>query len=286
MSYFFSILNTAAIYGCLAALQVVLLKRMGLAFAAIPVFAGLGAYAVATLDVSIFLAVLLLMSATVAALAFGQVSNHLPKDLYLLGTLAAIEVCGAAIGASKILGGREGLPAPAQWEIGGRGFETQMLKWNLLSLVLVVGLVRWVLSSSAGIAIDRLNENPRTAKRWFPAYRFQSLTIVICCSLAMIIGGLYLAYNGRVAPTIFSLDFAILVLSFSIMAWRLPELAVFAAALYWVLPYLMTKQFSMNQQAASEFIRIAWGALVVTAIIVPNYVLEIRQKRNRIAHVN
>ena len=188
MTYFFSILNGASVFGCLAALQVLLLKRMGLAFAAIPLFAGVGAYAFAASELSLAYSFALLLLAAATGVGFAWLSGRLSKDLFLLATLAFLELAGAAIGASSTLGGREGLPAPSWWEVGGNGFEQRMLVFNLGLLVFVVGLLRWVLNSAAGAAIDRLNENADSADRWFPKRKFESLAIITCCTMATIAG--------------------------------------------------------------------------------------------------
>src|SRR5438477_215581 len=161
MSYFLSLLNEAAVYGSLAALQALLLNRLGLAFAAIPAFVGLGAYAL----------------------------------------------------AARVLGG-------------------------------------------------------------FASAQF----VVIAVGLAGAIGVLYLCYHGRVSPSIFSLESALLVLAFTVMASRWPELAALAALLYGVLPYFLTKVFPLSQQGAADVIRICWGGLLITAVLLP-HMLRNRQRQ-------
>src|SRR5438132_1389702 len=113
MSYFFSLLNEAALYGSLAALQALLLNRVGLAFAAIPVFVGLGAYAVAAGPTDGSVTAQLVVIAIVLALGMALLANRLRRDHYLLATLATLECLGAWVGMSGTLGGREGLSVPA-----------------------------------------------------------------------------------------------------------------------------------------------------------------------------
>lgn len=277
MTYFYSLVNLAAIYGSLAALQVLLLNRVGLAFAAIPVFAGLGAYILAAWAIGAPVSVGLFAFAILLAVVISLLANYLPRDHYLLCTLAALECLGAAVGMSETLGGREGLPIPDAWSVGGRGFEASMLIWTLGTLVLITVGIRLLLNSAAGAAIDRLRENPEAAPQFFPARSFRVITVGGCVLIAMVIGVLYLTYNGRVSPTIFSLDFALLVLAFTVMAYRFPEFAGLAALLYWILPYVLTKMLPLSQQGAADLIRFIWGTLLVVAVLLPQ-ILRTRRK--------
>ncbi len=279
MSYLLSLVNLAAVYGSLAALQVLLLNRVGLAFAAAPVFAGLGAYIVAAWAVGGAISAGLLAVAVALAISISVISNYLARDHYLLATLATMECLGAAIGTSETLGGREGLSVPAGWAIGGPGFEASMLFGTLGSLAVVTLGIRLLLSSAAGAAIDRLRENPEAAPRFFPARAFRVITVGGCVVAAMAVGVLYLAYNGRVSPSMFSLDSALLVLAFTVMAHRLPEVAGLAALLYWVLPYLITKILPMSQQGAADVIRFIWGGLLICAVLLPQLLRTQRQLR-------
>jgi len=279
MSYFYSLVNIAAVYGALAALQVLLLNRLGLAFAAIPVFAGLGAYIVAAWAVGAPVSAGMFALVVVLAVVISWLANYLPRDHYLLCTIAAVECLGAAVGLSETLGGREGLPIPEGWSVGGRGFEASMLVWTLGSLIVIIVGIRLLLSSAAGAAIDRLRENPEAAPRFFPARHFRVVVVAGCVTAATALGVLYLAYQGRVSPTVFSLDFALLLLAFTVMAYRAPEVAGLAALLYWVLPYVMTKALPLSQQGAADLIRFIWGGLLVAAIVVPHVVRTQRQLR-------
>jgi ABC-type branched-subunit amino acid transport system permease subunit len=279
MNYFLSLVNEAAIFGALAALQVLLLNRLGLAFAAIPVFAGLAAYAVAAWSISPTLPIALLLVAAALAVGMSILSNSLQRDLYLLATLAAIECVGGAVGISTTLGGREGLPLPPTWSVGGPGFETITLLWTVGSLLALTLIIRLTLHLCTGVAIDRLREQPRQCVRWFPVAIFRWFVVGLSVALAGEIGVVYLAYHGRVGPGVFSLDFALLVLAFSVMAGRWPELAAPAAMLYWILPYGMTKLFPLSQQGAADLIRICWGCLLIGAVLVPQLLRERRRMR-------
>lgn len=281
MNYFYSLLNAAAIYGSLAALQVLLLNRMGLAFAAIPLFAGIGAYALAAWSLGVSASAGFLLLAFLSAVGMAVLSNRLREDHYLLATLATLECLGAIVGLSEPLGGREGLPLPAGWTVGGRGFETSMLFWTLGTLTIICVAIRIVLSLDIGAAIDRLRENAKVAERYLPATSVRSVVVSACVVTATAVGLLYLAYHGRVSPTIFSLDFALLVLAFTVMAGRLPELAALAALLYWVFPYWLTKVFPLSQQGAADVVRFCWGALLIAAVLTPSLLHTYRQRRRR-----
>ena len=66
------------------------------------------------------------------------------------------------------------------------------------------------------------------------------------------------------------------------MSIKLPELAAVAACLYWILPYLVTKKSSIDQQVASEIIRIIWGILMISAVSLPP--LLARHKQKKVTH--
>lgn len=269
MNYFLSLLNEAAVYGALAALQALLLNRLGLAFAAVPAFAGLGAYAVAASafgDATTTQVVAVTIGLTVG---MTLLANRLRRDHYLLATLAALECLGAWVGTSTTLGEREGLPAPAGWAVGGPGFETMMLPLTLGCLAVVLLAIHGILGSAAGVAVDRIREHPEAAVRWCPAGRVRGVVVGVVAVLAGATGVLYLRYHGRVSPTIFSLESALLVLAFTVMAARWPAVAALAALLYGVLPFLLTKTFPLSRQGAADLIRICWGGLLIAAVVVP-----------------
>lgn len=278
MNYFFSLLNEAAVYGSLAALQALLLNRLGLAFAAIPAFVGLGAYALAAAAAGGFAAAQFVVIAVALAIGMALLANRLRRDHYLLATLATLECLGAWVGMSSALGGREGLPLPPTWSVGGPGFEARMLVWTLGTIAFVILTIRLILGSAAGAAIDRIREHPEAAARWCPVQKVRGVVVAVAVVLASVIGVLYLGYHGRVSPGIFSLESALLVLAFTVMAWRWPELAALAALLYGVLPYLLTKVFPLSQQGAADLIRICWGGLLIAAVLLP-HLLRNRQRK-------
>lgn len=279
MNYFLSLINAAAIYGAMAALQSLLFNRLGMAFAALPVFVGLFAYSLAAWSIGWTVGAGLLTLAIGLGLGMAVLANFLPKDHYLLCTLAVLECLAAVIGSSNTLGAREGLSVADRWELGGPGFETSMLPWTVGAFLALLVAIRLVLNSPAGIAIDRLREHPETAARFLPSAWLRSIVIGASATIAMMLGAIYLAYHGRVSPSIFSLDFALLVLTFSVMAYRIPELAGVAALLYWALPYGLTKVLPLSQRGAAELIRFSWGLVLVLVVVVPAILRERRQLR-------
>lgn len=283
MNYFFSLVNEAALFGALAALQVLLLNRLGLAFAAVPVFTGLGAYAIAAWSLGAATSLGMLLLAGLLAVGMSFLANYLQRDHYLLATLAALECVGGAIGMSAALGGREGLPIPTSWSVGGPGFETRAMFWTVGALAIVILAIRLVLNSAAGVAVDRIREHPECAVRWFQASRFRVVVVSLSVTLATAAGVLYLAYHGRVSPGVFSLEFALLVLTFSVMAGRWPELAALSALLFWILPYWMTKLLPLSQQGAADLIRVCWGGLLIASVLVPRLLRERQRGLRRAA---
>lgn len=266
MRYFMSIVNESAIFGALAAIQALLVNRLGLSLAAVPAFMGLGAYAFAA-GGGVGLSLLAVGGASAFLMVF--LADRLKRDVYLLATLAFIECLVAAASASDTLGGREGLAAWRNGGVGGPDFEQRMLPWTLGTVIAVALVIRGTLASAVGVAIDRMCESPATAPRWFPTRLVRAALVGGGLAGAMAIGALYAGYHGRVGPSVFSLEFAVLVLVFTVLAARTPELAVVAAMGYWLLPYVLTGVLSMSQRGAADLVRVAWGVGVITVAVAP-----------------
>jgi|CXWL01.1.fsa_nt_gi ABC-type branched-subunit amino acid transport system permease subunit len=266
MSYFLSLLNAAAIFGGLAALQALLLNRLGLAFAGMPAFLGLGAYAVVMSQQGPAAPALLVGVAAFAGVGLTSLSGSLRKDHYLLATLATLECLAAIFGTPGRLGGREGLATPAAWTVGGRGFEESMLPWTLSAFFAVIAGSRFLLGTAAGVAVDRIREHPQTAGRWFPDQVIRHTVVAGCLLAATAMGVLYALYYGRVGPNVFSLESAILVLIFTVLGGRSPEVAALSALAYWSLPYFLTMLLPLSERGAADFLRVTWGGLVVATI--------------------
>ncbi len=279
MTYFLSLLNQGALFGTLAAIQVLLLNRLGLAFAAIPAFAGIGAYLLVVTPVNPFFALFFLLTGGGLTLLMAHLGSRLRHDFYLLATLAVLECLGGIIGAIPSLGGREGLSFLDGNYVGGPGYELEMIWWSMGLFLMTLFILRWLLQSPLGLAIDRIEEHPESAVRWFPANRFRFLLIITCCSLGLISGLVYGYYHGHIGPQVFSIDKAILVLMFSIMAMRWPELAGLAALLYWVLPFFITELIGGSTGKVGEIIRLIWGSMLICSIFWPSYLKERNKAR-------
>lgn len=280
MSYLVSLLNHGALIGSAAAVQGLLVNRLGLAIAAIPAFVGLGAYLVVAGAVGPAQVVLVLACASVLGLLMVWLASRLRRDLYLLATLALIECLAAGFGSAKSLGAREGLLlrdgfiAPTGFS---GDFETAAIPWCLGCLAVVLAWDRLLLSRAVGIAVDRLRESPESAGRWFPAGRIRTAVVAQAFILALAVGVIYAGYEEHVNPGIFSLSTALLVLAFSVVAGRTPELAALAAVLYWLLPFTLSRWTLIEGRTAAEVVRIAFGGLLVVCVFVPHAVKARRQ---------
>lgn len=262
MSYVISLINTAAVFGACAALQAVLLNRLGLAFAAVPAFLGLGCYLSATRD-DPALSLGLAAAATASAVLVTWLADRLARDEYLLASLALLECLGATIGLVPGLGGRVGLPHPDPGSLGGPDFEVRMLPWTLTALLASCLVARGVLGSALGIAVDRIREAPAMVDQWLPVAKVRATLVGLVSVGALLLGPLYLAYQGRVGPQVFSIEFAIRLLTFTVLAGRWPELGAVSALAYWVFPYVATQYLDLSTRGAEDLVRILWGVLVV-----------------------
>lgn len=265
MSYLLSLLNAAALVGAVAALQALLLNRLRLAFAAMAAFAGLGAYAVA-LGGPAGLGLFALAAAL--TVLFARLAERLPRDEYLLATLALLAVLGATVSASEAFGGRTGL-APAGVQVGGPGFEARMAPWTLGALGLVVVGLRLLQRSALGVAVDRIGEGGRTLVPFLPVGRFRGSVLGIAALVATGVGALTVLYRGRVGPDVFSVDRAVHLLTFTVVAGRHPELAALVALVDAVFPYLASRVLPLSTRGAEEIERLIWGALVVAMAVGP-----------------
>lgn len=269
MSYFLSLLNLAALFGAIAALQALLLNRMGLAFAAMTAFFGLGAYGVAVMRGSLVAGLSFFAGAVVLGLALGALANRLRHDYFLLATLAILECLGAAASVVPGLGGREGITVGAVSRLGGPDYEAKMAVPIAITLIATVAMCAFVINSATGIAIDRFKENPDSSARWFDTDRLRRFVVWMASVAGAGVGALYGYYQGRVTPTVFSIDFAILVLMFTVLAGRRPILAFLAALLYWALPFWASEVLPFSRQGAADGVRLLWGLLVVIAVVAP-----------------
>lgn len=258
MSYLLSLLNAAALVGALAALQALLLNRLRLAFAAIVVFSGLGGLAFAAQGPT---GLVLIVIAIMLVFGFAWLAERLPKDELLLASLSALVTIGAIVGATPSLGGRTGLASGSA--VGGPGFEAQMAPWTLGMLVLLIVGIRALLGSAMGIAIDRMGESGSQVRPFLPVARFRGAVMVVVMVAAFGVGALTVVYRGRVGADVFSVDNAVRVLTFSVVAGRRPELAALLALVDGVFPFLSSRVLPLSIRGAEEAVRIGWGLLVV-----------------------
>lgn len=265
MTYVLSLLNAAALIGIVAALQALLLNRLRLAFAAMLAFSGLGAFAFAasgSARLALIVAALLLVA------LFAWLAERLPRDEYLLATLSLLATLGAVVSASPTLGGRTGL-APADVSVGGAGFEAAMAPWTLGALLVVVLGLRWILRSALGIAIDRIGEGGGALSPFLPVGRFRFAILTGAVLVAIATGVLSVVYRGRVGPDVFSIESAVRLLTFTVIAGRRPELAAGVALVDGVFPFLASRVLPLSIRGAEEAARIAWGAAVVALAVWP-----------------
>lgn len=268
MRYALSLFNYGALWGSIAVIQGLLLNRLGLAIAAVPAFVGLGAYAFASARFGFVNWLLFALLALGLAVLMAWLANRLRLDYYLLATLSILECLGGGIGLSLLLGGREGLMMESTL-FDTADPEVAMFPWSMACVLFVLLWVRSLLRAPLGIAIDRMRENPATSVRWFPAKRLRSAVVAQALLLAFGIGHLLVYYQGHVSPKVFSLSTALLILAFSVISGRYPEIASGVAILYWVLPFALAHSEIASGREAAEVVRIIWGLILVGVVSAP-----------------
>lgn len=276
--YILSLFNFAVIVGVLAIVQGLLINRLKLPFAGGPVILGLSAYFFAVLpDIEKASLVALIFAAIVFLVVLLQ--QKLVDDYFLLGTIALAEAMDAVFGSTVAgLGGREGIVLHLFEGVSRVNLELYFVFILVPLLVGTLLIYRYVFSTTLGVYIDFYGAVGGNAKRWLPISKVKAIVLLICLLLWMLDGYIYLIYSGGVAPGIFSLDMAFLVVVFSLIALDRPAYGFIGVFLYYAIPTVVGmvldvfKQGALfgfavdihfDQGVAAELVRIVWGGGVI-----------------------
>lgn len=245
--------------------QALVLSNLGIPFAAITLFAGLGGYLAAAGSMQGGLApfVLILVAATVLLGLFHGLRRSLPNDRYLLLSLAALQLAAASAGASQALGGQLG--AKVSW-IGLPTYDAAAcLPVAVLSFCAILFLL-WICERSEfGFAVEltRLSRSDERLRALVPADRVSLLVLAAAILLAGAVGATKGLYSGRVSPDDFSLDLAISTLVATLVAGRKAWTVAVVALAFFAFPHVFSSLLGYQIQAMGHLREILWSGLIL-----------------------
>jgi len=269
---------TSMLDACLVAAQALVLNSLGIPFAAITAFSGIGAYAVAlALGGSwIGLAFAALLTAVTLA-GFSFLAPLLPQDRYLLLTLAVLGVLLATAGSAAGLGGQLGLKSastllPPQEPLPFAVAAVLLFSMSLLAHALIG-------RSEFGLAVS-VARNSRldiTAKSFIPVKRITLVCFVIAASIAMLAGVLRATYSGRVDPNQLRIRTAIVILMPTLAAGSSPLRIGILSVVFFAFPDCFAVLFGYDATSLAYIREMAWSALII-AMVPGNVIARLRTR--------
>lgn len=244
--------------------QVLVVNWLGMPFAAITLFAGLSAYAVALalnfglvpFGIAVVLAALLLF-------AFICLMDVLPQDSYLLLTLAALGFTGAVASGSTTLGGQLGMSSISKVLVPQDPLPFLLCAAPIF--LLAFGAV-WMLGRSQLGMGSNLARLARLEKQAIPLVPMKSLTTILLSAaflLAVSSGALQGLYTGRVDPNVFRIESAIPLLVATLAGGRNHWRAALVAVGFFVFPDLFADLIGYQRSALAQCREIALGILIM-----------------------
>jgi ABC-type branched-subunit amino acid transport system permease subunit len=258
---------TSLLDSCLVAAQALVLNRLGIPFAAITAFSGIGAYAVAlSLNGSWAILPSTLLLGALMAIGFSALSRPLPQDRYLLLTLAVLGVLRATAGTVPALGGQLGMSSastalPPQ----------QSLPFALVALVLfAAALVAHALieRSEFGLAISvaRIARTDIAASAFVPVKKIALACFTIASLIAIFAGALKALYAGRVDPDQFRIRTAVILLMATLVVGSSPLRIGLLSLAFFAFPDLFGAFFGYNTTALAFIREMVWSVLIITLV--------------------
>ncbi len=221
-SYYLGLLTKMLIFGLFAMSLDLLLGYTGLPSLGHAAYFGMGAYAVALLQLRVLknfwlTALAGLASAVVLALLFGPLTLRARGDYFLMITLALAQVLwGVAFGWRSMTGGDDGLPGIARptlagsWSISG---ETPFYYFVLIIFALAMWLLWIIVRSPFGKALVGIRESEtRMQVLGYNVWAYRYVASVLAGFFAGLAGILFVYYNGYVGPAYLSIIFSAQVL--------------------------------------------------------------------------
>jgi hypothetical protein len=230
--------------------QAMVVNCLGLPFAAVTLFAGLGAYAMAAATVAgPGQAVAVAVLAVACLFAFVGLRRPLPSDRYLLVTLAALAVFETVAGGLKGYGGQLG--APAAWSVLPTYDAHVFLPLAAMCFAAVVVMLYMLERTELGLAVEitRLALADHHMSALVPVGRVTLLILGAAMGVAVSSGILTALYTGRASPDVFGITPAISLLIATLLAGRRAWSVALVSVTFFAFPYLFSSLLGYQLQA-------------------------------------
>jgi len=247
--------------------QALLLNNLGIPFAAITLFSGLGGYVAAALSLQggALPLILLVVSAAVLFGLFHALRRYLPDDRYLLVSLAALQIVAACAGAARVLGGQLG--AGVKWAGIPTHDARALLPIAVLGFCVILALLWLCERSELGFAIDlsRLSRSDDRLRALVPVDRLSLLVLTVATLVAVLVGATKGLYSGRVSPDEFSLELAISTLVATLVAGRRAWTVAVVSIAFFAFPHIFSSTLGYQAEAMGHVREILWSGMILIA---------------------
>lgn len=272
MAYLVHIAVITGITAILAMSLNLVVGSTGLLSVAHAAFYGIGAYgaALAIKDAGLpFLAAMgvAVLASMAAAAAIGVVLSRFDGDYYALASLGFnVIVIGVMKNWRSVTRGPLGIPGIHRPEIFGVAFTTPeaMLALTVVAAVLTYLACAYVTSSPFGRVLNAIREDEVAAQSLgYRTTHYKLAVSVIAAGLAGLAGGLFATYITYIDPTLFLVDFSILLLAMTILG-GLGNVAAGAvgAAVLVLLPEAL-RFLGLSPDIAAQSRQLVYGLLLV-----------------------
>lgn len=243
--------------------QALVLNHLGIPFASITLFAGLGGYLVAAGSLGGAAPAVVLVAVALAFVLFYGLRRSLPDDRYLLLSLAALQVARAIAGGAKSWGGQLG--TGVTW----KGLPTYdagfFLPVALAAFAGVLVLLRLLERSQLGLAVElaRLSRGDERPRALVPVDGLSLLLLGLAAAIAGLVGMTGGLYAGRVSPDAFGLNLAISTLVATLVAGRRAWTVGIVSLAFFAFPHLFSSLLGYQVEAMGHLREILWSAAVL-----------------------
>jgi ABC-type branched-subunit amino acid transport system permease subunit len=258
---------TSLLDSCLVAAQALVLNRLGIPFAAITAFSGIGAYAVAlSLNGSWVILPSTLLLGALMAIGFSALSRPLPHDRYLLLTLAVLGVLRATAGTVPALGGQLGMSSASTALPPQESLPFAVAALVLFAAALVAHALIERSEFGLAISVTRIARTDLAASAFVPVKKIALVCFTIASLLAICAGALKALYAGRVDPDQFRIRTAVILLMATLVGGSSPLRIGLLSMAFFAFPDLFGALFGYDATALAFIRELAWSVLIMAMV--------------------